>query len=99
MHVESLKSVAPDRAERSHVGEAHAIEQAQKETHHVSGKHLMPVHAPSLAPAARSRRNHEVISSFAYWLNESIHHFRVVTAIAVKEDDDFAISRERAQPR
>src|SRR2546426_4252663 len=37
--------------------------------------------------------------TFNYRLNESIHHFWIVAAIAVKEDDDFAISRERAQPR
>src|SRR2546430_14026951 len=36
--------------------------------------------------------------TFDYWIDQPIHHFRIVAAVAVKEDDDFAISRERAQP-
>src|SRR5260221_10923664 len=34
-----------------------------------------------------------------YWIDQSIHHFRIVTAVTVEKNDDFAISRERAQPR
>src|SRR5882724_2868387 len=59
----------------------------------------MPVHTSSLASSARSRRNHEVVCPFYYWLNEPIHHFRIVTAVTVQEHNDLAISRERAQPR
>src|SRR5258708_17445832 len=57
----------------------------------------MPIHASSLAPAARARRNHEIMRPFDYRLDEPNHHFRVVAAIAVEEHDDVAISRERAQ--
>src|SRR5882724_648110 len=59
----------------------------------------MPVHTSSLASSARSRRNHEVVCPFYYWLNEPIHHFRIVTAVTVQEHNDLAISRKRAQPR
>src|SRR5258706_15291143 len=37
--------------------------------------------------------------SFDYWIDQSIHHFRVVTPVAVEKDDDFAIGREGAQSR
>src|SRR5258708_27556368 len=57
----------------------------------------MPIHASSLAPAARARRNHEIMRPFDYRLDEPNHHFRVVAAIAVEKNDDFRISRERAQ--
>src|SRR5260221_14537001 len=59
----------------------------------------MPVHTSSLASSARSRRNHEVVCPFYYWLNEPIHHFRIVTAVTVQEHNDLAISRKRAKPR
>src|SRR5438552_17185462 len=96
-HVESLQSITTNRAERTHVGRAHAVEQAQKGSDQVSGKHLMPVHASSLAPTTRTRRNHEIMRPFNYRLDQPIHHFRIVTAVAVKKHDDFAISREQAQ--
>src|SRR5258707_617508 len=59
----------------------------------------MPVHASSLAPTSCSRRNHEIMRTLDYRLDQSTHHFWIVAAIAVKEDDDFAISRERAHSR
>src|SRR5712672_3671565 len=65
----------------------------------MSGKDLMPVHTSSLASSARSRRNHEVVCPFYYWLNEPIHHFRTVTAVTVQEHNDLAIIRKRAQSR
>src|SRR6266567_2747600 len=98
-HVESLKSITTNCSERSHVGRAHAVQQAKKEAHHVSGKNLVPVHASSLTSTARARRNHEIMRPFNYRLNQPIHHFRVVTAVTVQKHDDFAISRKRTQPR
>src|SRR5260370_1912144 len=98
-HVESLKSIATDGAEWTHVGRLHTVQQAQKEPDHVSGKDLMPAHAARFAPAARARRNHEVISLFNYRLDESMHRFRIVAAIAVEKHDNCAISGERAQAR
>src|SRR5258708_21985156 len=59
----------------------------------------MPVHASSLAPATRTRRIQEIRRPSHYGLDEPIHHFRVVTAVAVEKDDDFAVRGDRAQPR
>src|SRR5882724_6433730 len=39
------------------------------------------------------------MSPFNYWFDQSIHHFRIVAAIAVQKHNDFAIDRERAQSR
>jgi len=36
--------------------------------------------------------------SFNYWFDESIHHFRVIAAIAIKKNYYFAARRNLAQP-
>src|SRR5438445_1340984 len=93
-HPQTLQRITANGSERAHVGRAHAIEQAKKEPYHVAGKDLVPVHASALTLSARARRNHEIMRLFDYRLDQPIHHFGIVAAIAVEKDDDFAIRRD-----
>src|SRR5262249_2493392 len=95
--LQSLQSIPANRAKRTHVCESHTIKRAQNYSDHVAGKHLMPIHAAALALPTGTRRDHKIMSSFGYWLDQPVHHFRVIAAVAIEENANFATWRNCAE--
>ena len=55
------KRIAPDRAERRHIGVANTIKYANQKSGEITGKYLLRVHTAGLAFPAGARTDHEVM--------------------------------------
>jgi hypothetical protein len=90
----SLKRLAANRTERSHIGRPNAVQNPENQSHHVSGKDLVKVHAARLALSAGARSDHKVVRSLYYRPDKAFHMLRTIATIAIKKYDDFAIGRD-----
>ena len=92
-HAEREQRVAADRAERAHVGVAHAVEQPHAEPGEKARRELVPRHAAGLARAAQPRADDEVASAGADRRDERGDARGIVGAVAVHEDENVGVVR------
>ena len=98
-HAEPHQRIAPDRAERAHIGVADAVEQPHRRADDPAGKQLMRGHAARLPLAAGARADHEIVSAVGDRRDEARDQLRAVAAVAVEKHDDVAIlARPRPRP-
>jgi hypothetical protein len=95
-HAQVQQRVAPDRAERAHVGVAHAVECLDHPAGEVARGDLVPSHAARLASAAGPRADDEVVAAGADRRDQRPDAPRVVRPVAVHEDEDVVAGRARA---
>src|SRR6266404_4910161 len=98
-HRQFLERVAPDRAKRTHVGVAHAIQDRHQPASDFAGKDLLEVHATRLTLAARARADHEIAFTARDWIDKLRHKFRAIAAVAIEKCDDVALWRYCANSR
>ena len=95
-HAEAVERVAPDRAERRHVGEAHAVAQRGSAGRRdarpgsAAGARLPGSRAP-----AQARAEHEVGAAPLDRREHGRDHLRPVAAVAVDEEHDGRAGRQR----
>src|SRR4051812_11415842 len=95
-HAQLVERLPPDRAERTHVGIADAVQQPEEPSRDTSGKHLLEVHAAALPFAAGSRPNDEILFAAPDWINQLGHKLGTIAAVAIEEHNDVAIGSQGA---
>src|SRR4029077_6929035 len=92
-HAELFEGLAADGAEGAHVGIGNAVEQARQRAGTVSSRDLQRVHSAGLALVTGARADHEVVRAGQDWREQRRHELGLITAIAVEEYDDAAVTR------
>jgi len=93
VHAETEQKLAPNGAERAHVGVANAVEQAHPKAGQQSGGDLCRPIAAGLARPAQARRDHEVEFAGPDRSHQGADARRIVGAVAVHENHDLGVAR------